>query len=86
MDYSASRLDAYDYKFIDENDQIRQDLQAVHNLNAGAEVRLGTLYLRAGAKYLIISNPTHGSQEYLAPFIQDKIGQFQNVSIYRLSD
>jgi len=53
VDYSSSRLDAYDYKFIDENDQIRQDLQVTHNLNAGAEIRLTSLYLRAGAKYMM---------------------------------
>ncbi|MCK5136093.1 MAG: hypothetical protein KAR19_09930 [Bacteroidales bacterium] len=53
VDYSSSRLDAYDYKFFDENDRIRQDFQAAHNLKAGAEVRLGTLYLRAGTQYLM---------------------------------
>ncbi|MDF1575446.1 MAG: hypothetical protein P1P86_09670 [Bacteroidales bacterium] len=52
-DYSAARLSAYDYPFIDENDEIRQAFQAVHNLKAGAEIRLGTLYVRAGGQYLM---------------------------------
>jgi len=53
VDYSASRLDAYDYKFIDENDRIRQDFQAAHNLKAGAEIRLKSVYLRAGTQYMM---------------------------------
>jgi hypothetical protein len=53
VDYSTNKLDAYDYKFIDENDQIRQDMQAAHNVNAGAELRIESLYLRAGAKYMM---------------------------------
>lgn len=53
VDYAASRLDAYDYKFIEENDDIRSDMQATHNLSAGAELRIQSLYLRAGAKYLM---------------------------------
>ena len=53
VDYSTSRLDAYDYKFIDENEQIKQTLRATQNFNAGAEVRLESFYLRAGAKYLM---------------------------------
>ncbi|MCK4881221.1 MAG: hypothetical protein KAS82_11185, partial [Bacteroidales bacterium] len=53
VDYSAARLKAYDYQFFDENDQIRQDFRAAHNLNAGAEIRLNSLYLRAGGQYLM---------------------------------
>jgi len=53
VDYSTPRLDAYDYKFIEENDQIRSDMQATHNVSAGAELRIESLYLRAGAKYLM---------------------------------
>lgn len=53
VDYSTARLDAYDYKFVDENDQIRQDLQATHNLKAGAEIRIESFYLRAGSQYLM---------------------------------
>jgi len=53
VDYSSARLDAYDYKFIDENDQVRQGFQATHNLSAGAEIRLNSLYLRGGTQYLM---------------------------------
>ena len=53
VDYSSARLDAYYYAFFDENDRIRQDFQAVHSLKAGSEVRLGSLYLRAGTQYLM---------------------------------
>jgi len=53
VDYSTARLDAYDYKFVDENDQIRQDFQATHNLKAGAEIRIESFYLRAGSQYLM---------------------------------
>ncbi len=53
VDYSSARLDAYDYKFFDENDNIRQDFQAAHNLKAGAEIRLNSLYLRTGIQYLM---------------------------------
>lgn len=53
VDYSASRLDAYDDKFLDENDRIREDFQVTHNLKAGAEIRLNAFYLRAGMQYLM---------------------------------
>jgi len=51
VDYSQARLNAYDYKFVDENQQVQQDFQATHSLNAGVEVRIESLYLRAGTKY-----------------------------------
>jgi len=53
VDYASSRLDAYDYQFFDENDRIRNDFRDTHNLKAGAEFRLGSLYLRGGAQYLM---------------------------------
>jgi hypothetical protein len=53
VDYSSARLDAYDYKFFDENDQIREGFQAAHNLKAGVEIRLSSLYLRGGTQYLM---------------------------------
>ncbi len=53
IDYSGARLDAYDDKFFDENDRIRQDLQAVHNLKAGAELRVSSVYFRGGFQYLM---------------------------------
>jgi hypothetical protein len=52
VDYSASRLDAYDYRFFDENEQIKKDFQASQQASVGAEVRIQTLYLRAGSKYM----------------------------------
>jgi hypothetical protein len=51
VDYSNSRLDAYDYKFYDENDKIGKSYRVTHNVKAGAEFRLGMLYLRGGAQY-----------------------------------
>jgi hypothetical protein len=51
INYSNSRLDAYDYKFFDENDRIQADYQAAHNIKAGAEFRFGTLYLRGGSQF-----------------------------------
>jgi len=51
VDYGSAKLDAYDYNFYDENTQISQDLRAVNNFMAGAELRFGTFYLRGGAQY-----------------------------------
>lgn len=53
VDYASARLDAYDYKFLEENDQVREAFRAVHNLSAGAEVRFSSLYLRGGARYMM---------------------------------
>ncbi len=53
VDYSNSRLDAYDYRFMDENDQIRGDFRAAHNISAGAEIRIQSLYLRGGTRYMM---------------------------------
>jgi hypothetical protein len=53
VDYSSARLDAYDYGFVDENEEIRRGFQAAHNLRAGAELRLSSVYLRAGTQYLM---------------------------------
>ncbi|HER09441.1 MAG TPA: hypothetical protein ENO20_11090 [Bacteroides sp.] len=53
IDYSSARLDAYDYKFFPENDRIRQDFKSTHNISAGAELRLGKVYFRAGTRYLM---------------------------------
>jgi len=53
VDYSRAELDAYDYRFYEENDEIRRGFQAAHNLRAGAELRLSSLYLRAGGQYLM---------------------------------
>ncbi|MEA3461180.1 MAG: hypothetical protein U9R49_04810, partial [Bacteroidota bacterium] len=53
VDYSNAELSAYDYNFFDENQEISQDLDAVHNFMAGAEFRFNTLYMRGGAQYLM---------------------------------
>jgi len=53
VDYASARLDASDYKFFDENDAIRHDLQAAHNFRFGTEVRFNSLYIRGGAQYLM---------------------------------
>ena len=52
VDYGTAKLDAGDYNFLDENNQIGQDLKAANNIMAGAEFRFGSLYLRGGAQYL----------------------------------
>ena len=53
VDYSSARLDASDYRFFDENEEISRGFQAAHNLRAGAEFRINSLYLRAGGQYLM---------------------------------
>lgn len=54
LDYGTSRLDSYDSdKFMVENARINADYQAVHNLKAGAEVKLKIFYLRGGIQHLM---------------------------------
>lgn len=53
VNYSDAELSAYDYNFFDENQEITQDLDAVHNLMGGAEFRFNTFYLRGGMQYLM---------------------------------
>jgi hypothetical protein len=53
VNYSDAKLSAYDYNFFDENQEITQDLESVHNLMAGAEFRFNTFYLRGGMQYLM---------------------------------
>ncbi len=43
-------------------------------------------FIATGVKYLVINDPKILSVEYLKPFLQDKIGEYKNVSIYRLPD
>jgi hypothetical protein len=38
-----------------------------------------------GARYLIINNPELYKEEYLKPFIKNKIGSYKNIDIYDLS-
>lgn len=51
VDYASASLKAYNYNFFDENSEISQNLTAVSNFMAGAEIRLSSLYLRGGAQY-----------------------------------
>lgn len=47
-----------------------------------------TFYQRIaqGAKYLVINDSTIVSSEVLQPFVKNKIGEFENISIYDLRD
>ena len=67
VDYSSARLDAYDDKFLEENDRIRQDLQAAHNLRAGAELRIESVYFRGGIQYLMspYADPRNNAEEFI---------------------
>jgi len=67
VDYSTSQLDAYDYRFYDENDRIRQDFRDVHNLKAGVELRMGSFYLRGGSQYLMspYSDPRNDADSWI---------------------
>ncbi len=54
VDYSSAYLHAYDDSFLEENAWIENEMKSVHNIRAGAEVRLiKVLYLRAGVQYLM---------------------------------
>ncbi len=53
VDYSAARLDSYNDRFVDENQSISDNLQEAHNLKAGAEVRVQSVYFRGGLQYLM---------------------------------
>ncbi|MCU0378696.1 MAG: UPF0164 family protein [Bacteroidales bacterium] len=53
VDYSKAYL-SYGldgYNFISENDELRTELKGAATLRLGAEIRLGSLYLRGGAGY-----------------------------------
>lgn len=67
VDYSSARLDSYSDKFVDVNEIIRSEHAAVHNLRAGAEVRISPLYLRTGVQYLSspYSDPRNNGEEWI---------------------
>jgi hypothetical protein len=67
IDYSTARLDAYDDKFFDENDEIRRTLTAVHNIKTGAELRINSVYFRGGLQYL--ASPYADSRNNASEFI-----------------
>lgn len=62
VDYSSADMDSPGYDFIDENIAISEDFGRAHNLRAGAELRLGSSYFRAGVQY------------YMNPFTDDRNG------------
>jgi hypothetical protein len=66
-DYSTARLEAYSDAFSEENSRISQNLQAVHNLKAGAEVRISSVYLRGGLQYLMspYTDPQNNAEELI---------------------
>ena len=41
--------------------------------------------IQKGAKYLFISDPKLLKEEFLAPFLSNKIGDYEGVGIYKLS-
>lgn len=53
VDYANAKLGNGEdgYEFDAENDDLRNEFRSAHNLRMGAEVRLGTLYLRGGYRY-----------------------------------
>ncbi|MEN8155311.1 MAG: hypothetical protein ABFS10_00035 [Bacteroidota bacterium] len=67
VDYSAARLDARDDKFFEENDRIRNNYQASHNLRTGAELRISAVYFRGGIQYLMspYADPRNNADEWI---------------------
>ncbi len=62
VDYSTADLDSPGKKFYEKNRIISRDFSVVHNFKAGAELRLNSLYLRAGTRY------------YMNPFVDKRNG------------
>ena len=54
-DYSDIRLNSSGYKFVKENQAIRDSYTAAHNLRFGTEWRLNDVYLRGG--YALLGSP-----------------------------
>jgi hypothetical protein len=50
-DYSLARLRSYHYAFISENNNIKTEYKATHNVKAGIEYRIEQISLRAGFAY-----------------------------------
>lgn len=51
IDYSSIKMDAADYYFDEENDNIRAYFKATHNLRVGGEYQVGPWSFRAGYSY-----------------------------------
>ena len=43
-------------------------------------------FIKMGAKYLFINDKKLYDESYLQPFIKNKIGSYQNIDIYSLSE
>lgn len=54
-DYSDMKLNSSSFKFVDENQSIRDDYTAAHNIKLGTEWRLNDVYFRGG--YAIYGSP-----------------------------
>ncbi|MDD3740620.1 MAG: hypothetical protein PHH30_05205 [Bacteroidales bacterium] len=70
VDYSLARLRSADYGFFDENDNVRNEYKASHNVKLGLEYRFGPLAFRAGGAY------------YDSPYSTDHINSGSNFMVY----
>lgn len=69
-DYTNARLRSTDYGFFDENDNIRNEYKASHNVKLGLEYRFGPLAFRAGGAY------------YDSPYSAGHINSGSNFMVY----
>ncbi len=76
VDYSSMRMSANDYMFTNENKAIKETFRSVHNLKAGAEVRLGLFSLRGGYAYW--GNPYKNNVQYDFSQISGGVGFSRN--------
>ena len=51
VDYSMIRMDANDYSFATENQNIMSSFNSTDNIRAGADLRIGAFHLRGGYAY-----------------------------------
>jgi hypothetical protein len=65
VDYSTARLRSADYKFVDENNNVKNMYQATHNFRGGIEYTLKPFVLRAGYAH------------YMSPFKSDTLNNYQ---------
>ncbi|HNQ68049.1 MAG TPA: hypothetical protein PKN32_06715 [Bacteroidales bacterium] len=70
VDYSLARLRSFDYGFFDENNNIRNEYKASHNVKLGLEYRFGPLAFRAGGAY------------YDTPYTSGHINSGSNYLVY----
>jgi hypothetical protein len=43
-------------------------------------------FIKYGAKYLVINNPALLQETYLQPYLQNKVGSYQHIEVYRLTE